>query len=128
MEAALEHAMHSVGIPSLGLWAQVPHYVASMAYPAAAAALLGAVSDSGDIEIDISGLLEQASIQRERLDSLVRNNPEHAAMLTQLEQVFDEAHSGNGQLTTGFGGIPLPSGDELAAELEQFLREHRSDS
>jgi hypothetical protein len=49
-------------------------------------------------------------------------------MLTQLEQVFDEAHSGNGQLTTGFGGIPLPSGDELAAELEQFLREHRSDS
>jgi len=99
-----------------------------MAYPAAAAALLGAVSDSGDIEIDISGLLEQATIQRERLDSLVRNNPEHAAMLTQLEQVFDEAHSGNGQLTTGFGGVPLPSGDELAAELGQFLRAHRSDS
>ena len=128
MEAALEHALHDQQIDALGLWAQVPHYVASMAYPAAAAALLGAVSDSGDIEIDISGLLEQATIQRERLDSLVRNNPEHAAMLTQLEQVFDEAHSGNGQLTTGFGGVPLPSGDELAAELEQFLREHRSDS
>jgi proteasome assembly chaperone (PAC2) family protein len=126
--ATLPYLKSSLDVPALGLWAQVPHYVASMAYPAAAAALLGAVSDSGDIEIDISGLLEQATIQRERLDSLVRNNPEHAAMLTQLEQVFDEAHSGNGQLTTGFGGIPLPSGDELAAELEQFLREHRSDS
>jgi hypothetical protein len=128
MEAALEHAMQKVGIQSLGLWAQVPHYVASMAYPAAAAALLGAVADAGSLQLDVSGLLEQATIQRERLDSLVRNNPEHLSMLAQLEKVFDEAHSGNGSLTTGFGGVPLPSGDELAAELEQYLREHRSDS
>jgi hypothetical protein len=67
-------------------------------------------------------------VQRERLDQLVRTNPEHAAMLTQLEIAFDAEHSGNGTLTTGFGGVPLPSGDELAAELEKFLRENRTDS
>lgn len=128
MEAALEHAFAERNIEALGLWAQVPHYVASMAYPAASAALLGAVCDSGDISLDISGIRQQAALQRERLDQLVRANPEHAAMLAQLEQAFDESHSGNGTLTTGFGGAPLPSGDELAAELEQFLREHRTDS
>lgn len=128
MEAALEHALAKRNIEALGLWAQVPHYVASMAYPAASAALLGAIGDSGGISLETSGIRQQATLQRERLDQLVRANPEHAAMLTQLEQAFDESHSGNGTLTTGFGGAPLPSGDEIAAELEQFLREHRADS
>ncbi|MFA5774067.1 MAG: PAC2 family protein [Ilumatobacteraceae bacterium] len=128
MEAALEHALAKRDIEALGLWAQVPHYVASMAYPAASAALLGAICDSGGISLETSGIRQQATLQRERLDQLVRANPEHAAMLTQLEQAFDESHSGNGTLTSGFGGSPLPSGDELAAELEQFLREHRADS
>lgn len=128
MEAALEHALAKRNIEALGLWAQVPHYVASMAYPAASAALLGAICDSGGISLETSGIRQQATLQRERLDQLVRANPEHASMLTQLEQAFDESHSGNGTLTSGFGGAPLPSGDEIAAELEQFLREHRADS
>ena len=128
MEAALEHALAKRSIEALGLWAQVPHYVASMAYPAASAALLGAICDSGGISLETSGIRQQATLQRERLDQLVRANPEHAAMLSQLEQAFDESHSGNGTLTSGFGGAPLPSGDEIAAELEQFLREHRADS
>lgn len=124
MEAALEHAFASRNIGAIGLWAQVPHYVASMAYPAASAALLEAVCESGDISISTSIVRQQAALQRERLDQLVLANPEHAAMLTQLELAFDESHSGNGTLTTGFGGTPLPSGDELAAELEQFLKQH----
>ncbi|MEO5975282.1 MAG: PAC2 family protein [Ilumatobacteraceae bacterium] len=128
MEAALEHALAKRDIEALGLWAQVPHYVASLAYPAASAALLGAVCDSGEISLEISDIRQQAMLQRERLDQLVRANPEHAAMLSQLEREFDESHSGNGTLTTGFGGAPLPSGDELAAELEQFLRENQADS
>jgi len=128
MEAALEHALFRRNIDAIGLWAQVPHYVATMPYPAAAVALLGAICDSADISLNTSSIRQQAALQRERLDQLVRANPEHAAMLTQLEQAFDESHSGNGTLTTGFGGAPLPSGDEIAAELEQFLREHRTDS
>lgn len=127
MEAALEHAFASRSIGAIGLWAQVPHYVASMAYPAASAALLEAVCESGDISINTSIVRQQAALQRERLDQLVLANPEHAAMLTQLELAFDESHSGNGTLTTGFGGTPLPSGDELAAELEQFLKQHPAD-
>lgn len=124
MEAALEHALAVRSIGAIGLWAQVPHYVASMPYPAASAALLEAVCESGDITIDSSNMRQQAALQRERLDQLVIANPEHASMLTQLEQAFDESHSGNGTLTTGFGGAPLPSGDEIAAELEQFLKQH----
>jgi hypothetical protein len=119
--------MFNAGIQSVGLWAQVPHYVASMSYPAAAAALIAAVCDTGGITINGEGLLQQAGAQRERLDELVRGNSEHLAMLAQLETAFDTTHSDNGIPTSGFGGGPLPSGDELAAELEQFLRDNQAD-
>ncbi|MFP5488932.1 MAG: PAC2 family protein, partial [Acidimicrobiia bacterium] len=33
--AVLEHELHARGIPTLGIWAQVPHYISSMSYPAA---------------------------------------------------------------------------------------------
>jgi hypothetical protein len=47
-------------------------------------------------------------------------------MLSQLETAFDNTHI-DGMPTSGFGGGPLPSGDELAAELEQFLRDNQTD-
>jgi len=40
MGAVLEHALTEAGIPSLGIWVQVPHYVSAMSYPAASVALL----------------------------------------------------------------------------------------
>jgi proteasome assembly chaperone (PAC2) family protein len=126
MEAVLEQAMFNHGIQSVGLWAQVPHYVASMSYPAAAAALIAAVCDTGGISISTDALREQAGVQRERLDQLVRGNSEHLAMLSQLETAFDNTHI-DGMPTSGFGSGPLPSGDELAAELEQFLRDNQTD-
>jgi hypothetical protein len=98
-----------------------------MSYPAAAAALIAAVCDTGGISISGEGLRNQADAQRERLDELVRGNSEHLAMLSQLETAFDNMHSDNGMPTSGFGGGPLPSGDELAAELEQFLRDNQAD-
>ena len=127
MEAVLEQALFNAGIQSVGLWAQVPHYVASMSYPAAAAALIAAVCDTGGISINADALREQAGVQRERLDQLVRGNSEHLAMLSQLETAFDSMHSETGMPTSGFGSGPLPSGDELAAELEQFLRDNQTD-
>jgi len=121
MAAALEHALHNRKIPALGLWARVPHYVASMPYPAASAALLSALCDSGGISIDISEMREQATLQRERLDQLIGGNTDHSQMLTQLEQSFDEQLA-NGTTEINFGG-PIPSGDEIAAEFEKYLRE-----
>ena len=43
------------------------------------------------------------------------NNPDHTSMVEQLEEVADEVEG------TALG-TELPSGDELAAELEKFLR------
>jgi hypothetical protein len=123
VESVLEHALTAVDIDAIGLWAQVPHYVSSMPYPASTLALLNAVAEVGNVDIDVNELRDVVDVQRDRLDRLVNENSEHAAMLRQLEQAFDAAQAADGTLAN-----ELPDGDQLAAELEQFLRQHRSDS
>jgi hypothetical protein len=118
--AALEHEMHGRGIPAIGIWAQVPHYIASMTYPAASVALLDGLREATDLVIDAATLRSDVMIQGRRLDSLVAANDEHQAMIQQLEELYDSS----AQLMPGMQGtsLEMASGDELAAEVEEFLR------
>jgi hypothetical protein len=121
MAAELEQALSSRGIPALGIWSQVPHYVATMSYPAASVALLEGLATATGITVDGAELRRDAVLQRERLDQLIDGNDEHRAMVAQFERMYDAAE----QETPGLadGGLELRSGDELAAEVERFLRD-----
>lgn len=122
MGAVLERALHAVSIPAIGIWAQVPHYVSAMSYPAASVALLDGLRDLTGLEVDPGQLRQEAIIQRQRLDNLVAANPEHTAMLRQLEEAYDVTDDVRSPLLPD--EADLPSGEELAAELEQFLRDN----
>ena len=134
MAAALEHELHGRGIPALGVWSQVPHYVASMSYPAASVALIEALATASQVMIEAGDLRREAVLQRERLDQLVATNAEHRAMVTQFEQLYDAAEAdaadaaaaGPGDIegSPGEGELHLTSGDELAGEIERYLRDH----
>ncbi len=114
VHAAIERRCADVGLQAVGLWAQVPHYAATMPFPQAGAALLESLSTTAGLHFD-RGKLEEAGRQaKQRLDELVANSTEHTEMVHQLEQHVD-AMEVEGQL--------LASGDELAAELERFLRD-----
>ncbi len=119
MGAVLEHAFTDKGVPSLGIWAQVPHYVSAMSYPAATLALLNGLHDVGGLVVDAAAIRQETIIQRQRLDQLVASNDEHRAMVSQLEELYDQAQHQTDLLGTG----GMPTGDELAAEFEQFLRD-----
>jgi proteasome assembly chaperone (PAC2) family protein len=120
MAAALEHAVSGRGIPALGIWSQVPHYVATMSYPAASVALLEGLTTATGISVDAAELRREAVLQRERLDQLVEGNDEHQAMIAQFERLYDAADDAS---TTPGGGLELRSAEELADEVERFLRE-----
>jgi proteasome assembly chaperone (PAC2) family protein len=122
--AILEHAMVDIGIDAMSMWAQIPHYVATMAYPAASATLIDAVCLEAGLSIDSSPLRREAGVQRERLDALVSGNPEHAEMLSKLEAAYDAVHGTSGTMTPDAAAIP--SIDEIAAEVEQFLRDQQT--
>ena len=115
-QAALERRFAELGIPAVGLWARVPHYAAAMPYPEASVVLLEGLEHLTGVGADTSELRSAAQSTRVRLDELVANSEEHAALVHQLEAAVDAE-------TERPLGTALPSGDELAAELERFLRE-----
>lgn len=133
--AVLEQELHGRGVPVVGVWAQVPHYVAAMSYPAASVALLDALVVASGVTIEAADLRREAVVQRERLDLLVAGNDEHQAMVAQFEQIYDAAEAdSSAEETTGLdprltegqpgeGELQMTSGDELAGEIERFLRD-----
>jgi proteasome assembly chaperone (PAC2) family protein len=116
VQAALERKFAELGVPAVGLWARVPHYASAMPYPEASAVLLDGLQRLTGVSVDTSELRASAQSTRVRLDELVANSEEHAALVNQLEAAIDAE-------TEEPLGRTIPSGDELAAELERFLRE-----
>jgi predicted ATP-grasp superfamily ATP-dependent carboligase len=117
VQGALEYAFGEAKIPAVGLWARVPHYVSAMPYPAASAALLDGLARMADLELDTSALHAAAAAAHQQIEQLIAQSDEHSALVRQLEAQQEREE---GMAATAFGD--LPSGDELAAELERFLR------
>jgi len=114
---ALEIALGQAEIATVGLWARVPHYVSGMAFPSASAALLDGLASVAGLSVDATTLHTAADASLRQVDDLISKSSEHTAMVRQLEQSVDTAE-GN-PLEVG----ELPTGDELAAELERYLRD-----
>jgi hypothetical protein len=110
VHGALEGGFGSAGVPAVGLWARVPHYLTATPYPAASAALLDGLATIGGISLDSAELHEAAADTGRRVDEMIANSADHVEMVRQLETAVDATE-------------PLPSGDEIAAELERFLRD-----
>jgi len=115
VQAVIEMEASRTGIPAIGLWAQVPHYLSASSYPPAALALLNGLGELTGISFEDGPLAESALATRVRLDDLVTQNPEHVTMLEKLEAAYDDLHDVRDQ---------LPDGEQLAAELERYLRSH----
>jgi proteasome assembly chaperone (PAC2) family protein len=114
--AALEMGFGEAGIEAVSLWARVPHYVAAMPFPEAGAALVDGLADVAGLSLDSSTMRAAADSTRREVDELISRNAEHLSMVRKLEESID-ASEGN-----ALGVEEVPSGDEIAAELERFLR------
>jgi hypothetical protein len=104
------------------MWVQVPHYVSSMAYPAATVALLCGLMEVVGVTVDGGAARRETIIQRQRLDELVAGNDDHGAMVQQLEALYD-ANEADAPDASPLLAAEFPSADELGAEFEQFLRD-----
>jgi proteasome assembly chaperone (PAC2) family protein len=118
----LHDACHSAGVPSVSLWAPVPHYIAAPPNPPATLGLLERFASLLGLEFDLDRLEESVGTWRRRVDEVAGDDDDVRAYVQKLEERYDtEALEG----TTW--GDQLPSGEELASELERFLREQRGD-
>src|SRR5438034_11015930 len=113
----LHDACARAGLPSVSLWAAVPHYVSLAPSPRAALALCNRLADILDTKIETSELDEAAERYSEQVSEAVASDDETAAYVAELEQRADVIADEE----------DLPSGDSLAAELTRFLREREKD-
>jgi proteasome assembly chaperone (PAC2) family protein len=111
----LHDACRGAGVPSVSLWAPVPHYVASPPNPKATRALIERLADLMGVPVGVGDLVEAATAWEERVNELVASDPDVSAYVRQLEERDDD------QIDEG----DLPTGETLAAELERFLRDQR---
>ncbi len=110
--SVLDIAVAETGIPSLGYFAQIPHYI-SGEYAPAAVALIEALATHLDIDIPVESLRAEGELIRARLDTATEVDEKTRAYVERLEEMVDEAR--------------LPEGDELISEIERFLRERGSE-
>ncbi len=111
----LHDACRGAGVPSVSLWAPVPHYVASPPNPKATRALIERLAEVIDVPVGVGDLAEAEAAWEDRVNELVASDPDVSAYVRQLEERDDD------QIDEG----DLPSGETLAAELERFLRDQR---
>jgi proteasome assembly chaperone (PAC2) family protein len=114
----LHRVCAEAGLPSVSFWASVPHYLPAVPSAPAALALLQNLSVLLRIDVDTSELEETANSYQEQVSVAVAQDSDLSSYVQMLEERFDSQVEG--------GERNLPTGDDLAQELEGFLRE-RSD-
>jgi hypothetical protein len=107
--SVVELSVAGSGIPAVGFYAQVPPYVGGP-YAPATIGLLEAMGRHLGVSVPLGPLPEDARVQRAGLDAAMAAQDETRQIVEQLEaQQADDEQT-------------IPSGDELASEIERYLR------
>jgi hypothetical protein len=113
--SAIELEVTGSGIPAAGFFAQVPPYVGG-GYAAASLALLEHLARHLGIVLPLDDLADVAQRERVRYDTAAAADPETQEMIARLEAMAGEEE------------LRLPTGDELAREIQRFLRDQTDES
>ncbi len=116
----LEFRLGQAGLAAMGFAVNVPHYLAHLDYPAAAATLLDCVGRAADLSLPTAALDSAAETTRVDLDAQVAASEQIAAVVHALELQYDEIVAGRGRGLIADGGR-LPTADEIGAEFEKYL-------
>jgi len=112
----LHDTARAAGVASASLWAPVPHYVSTPPNPLATRALLDRLGQLLDTPFELGELDELSQAWQTRVDEVVSQDDDVRSYVGQLEERYDtEAET------------DVPSGETLAAEVEQFLRDRGDD-
>jgi hypothetical protein len=108
--SVLGDAADRAGIPSLSIWASVPHYVHNAPSPKATLALIQKLEEFLELTVDRGSLVEDAAAWESGIDALAKDDEDMAAYIEQLEQARDTVDA------------PEASGEAIAEEFERYLR------
>ncbi|HEX9681953.1 MAG TPA: PAC2 family protein [Acidimicrobiales bacterium] len=108
----LHDACATAGIASASLWAAVPTYVPGAPSPKAALALIDRLADLLELSIERDSLVVGALAYEQQISELVDDDEELAEYVNELIAEHEDRGPGT-----------MPSGNELIADIERFLRD-----
>jgi proteasome assembly chaperone (PAC2) family protein len=114
----LTDRFRKLGLATASLWANVPHYVTVPANPKAALALLERLDAMFDLTLDLSELRSHGERFESEISEAVAADANASAYVHGLEEQIDTEEPAE-------PARPLPSGDAVVRELEEFLRRSR---
>ncbi len=103
------------GLPAVSFWASVPHYLPSVPSAPAALELLQNLQHLVGGPLDTSHLERTSEDYQRQVAAAVSQDSDLTSYVQMLEERYDAQADGDPK--------DLPSGDDLASELEEFLRE-----
>jgi len=112
----LQYMCAAAKIPTVSLWASVPHYVAQSPSPKVTLALLRSVEDVLDVSLPQADLPEEARAWERGVDELAQQDSDVAEYVRTLEEAKDATD------------LPEASGDAIAREFERYLRRRGDNS
>lgn len=112
----LHDTARATGIASASLWAPVPHYVSTPPNPLATRALLDRLGHLLGTAFELGELDELSQAWQTRVDEVVSQDDDVRSYVGQLEERYDTEDE-----------TDIPSGEGLADEVEQFLRDRGDD-
>jgi predicted ATP-grasp superfamily ATP-dependent carboligase len=121
-QALLEVRLGEWGHDAMGFVAHVPHYLAQLEYPAASISLLEHVERAAWLTVDLSGLRAEAEDREAEVARYLAANEEVADVVAALEQQYDAFERAENEGSSLLAADqPLPTGDEIGQQFEQFL-------
>ncbi|GAA0574043.1 PAC2 family protein [Paractinoplanes ferrugineus] len=123
----LEFRLGQAGKNAMGYAAHVPHYLAQTSFPAAAELLADSVSATTGLALPTSQLRKAAELVRADVDKQIADDEQAAHLVSSLEAQYDAFLRGREQNLLAESDTPLPTAEELGAELERFLAEQTRD-
>lgn len=123
MGALLEYHLGQRGLSSIGVTAQVPHYLVQFDFPRCAMVLVEGLTDVTGLSLSGVGLEEGAQKAESEVADQLSGNEEFAAVVSALEAQYDQMSEARSALTKPSSAPQgeVPSGDEIAAQVEEFL-------
>ncbi|MFV0463175.1 MAG: PAC2 family protein [Nostocoides sp.] len=121
--ALLELRLGEEGRPAVGWAVHVPHYLSQFEFSEGALTGLTAIAGSTGLNLSNDALVAAAGKDTEQISAQVAENDEVRAVVSALEQQYDRfVASQEKPSLLATDSTPVPTADELGAELEAFLR------
>lgn len=123
MGALVEYHLGQRGLSSIGVTAQVPHYLVQFEYPRCAMVLIEGLTDVTGLHLSGVDLEDKAQRADGEVSDQLSDNEEFAAVVSALEAQYDQMSEARSALTKPSSAPQgeVPSGDEIAAQVEEFL-------